>query len=187
MEQTTTTIAPITPKQQQQVIEHTSVLLRECQHHFGQVFKPVDIRFDLRGRSSGMYVLKHKQRYFRFNPFIFAKYFDDSLASTVPHEVAHYISDILFGIKNIRPHGKEWQAIMHKLGAEPKVTGNYDLSGIPLKRQRRFAYICNCMTHQLTTVRHNKISMGKAHYFCQKCNGPLRSGKTLADKFIRPG
>jgi len=166
-------IDPITTKQQQQVIEHTTGLLQQCQHHFGRTFKPINIHFDLRGRSSGMYVLKNDQRYLRFNPFIFAKYFTDSLATTVPHEVAHYISDILFGIKNIRPHGKEWQAIMHTLGAEPKVTGNYDLSGIPLKRQRRFTYTCDCMTHQLTTVRHNKITTGKAHYFCQKCDGRL--------------
>ncbi len=173
MNQKIPTITSITPEQQQQVIECTSDLLQQCQHHFGLAFKPVNIRFDLRGRSSGMYVLKHKQRYLRFNPFIFAKYFDDSLKTTVPHEVAHYVSDILFGIKNIRPHGKEWQAIMHKLGVEPKVTGNYDLSGIPLKRQRRFTYACNCMMHQLTTVRHNKVTTGKAHYFCQKCDGRL--------------
>ena len=166
-------IDPITLQQQQRVIGRVADLLSQCQHHFGQVFKPIDIRFDLRGRSSGMYVLKYKQRYLRFNPFIFAKYFDDSLATTVPHEVAHYVSDILFDIKNIRPHGKEWQAIMLKLGVEPKVTGNYDLSGIPVKQQRRFVYVCNCMTHQLTTVRHNKITTGKAHYFCQKCDGQL--------------
>ncbi len=173
MNQEVPTIAPITSGQQRQVVNHVADLLHQCQQHFGQTFNPIDIRFDLRGRSSGMYVLKQKQRYFRFNAFIFAKYFDDSLATTVPHEVAHYVSDILFGIKNIRPHGKEWQAIMYTLGVEPKVTGNYDLSGIPLKRQRRFAYLCGCMTHQLTTVRHNKIASGKAHYFCQKCNGPL--------------
>jgi len=167
------TIEPITPEQQQQVVDRVADLLCQCQHHFGQAFDAVNTRFDLRGRSSGMYVLKNKQRYLRFNPFIFSKYFDDSLATTVPHEVAHYVSDILFGFKNIRPHGKEWQAIMLTLGVEPKVTGNYDLSGIPLKRQRRFDYACGCMTHQLTTVRHNKIATGKAHYFCQKCNGQL--------------
>ncbi len=173
MNQKTPTIVPITPEQQQQVIERTSELLQQCQHHFGRAFKPIDARFDLRGRSSGMYVLKNKQRYLRFNPFIFAKYFDDSLATTVPHEVAHYVSDILFGIKNIRPHGKEWQTIMHKLGVEPKVTGNYDLSGIPIKQQHRFSYACDCMTHQLTTTRHNKIIAGKARYFCQKCDQQL--------------
>jgi len=62
---------------------------------------------------------------------------------------------------------------MLKLEVEPKVTGDYDLSGIPVKQQRHFAYVCDCMTHQLTTVRHNKITMGKANYFCRKCDGQL--------------
>ncbi len=186
MNQKIPAIDPITPGQQQQVIERTSDLLQQCQNHFGRAFKPIDLRFDLRGRSSGMYVLKHKQRYLRFNPFIFAKYFDDNLATTVPHEVAHYVSDILFGIKNIRPHGKEWQAIMHTLGVEPKVTGNYNLSGIPLKQQRRFAYACGCMTHQLTTTRHNKIITGKARYYCRKCDRQLSQKKSTQRIAVAP-
>jgi len=186
MNQKIPAIDPITPGQQQQVIERTSDLLQQCQKHFGRAFKPIDVHFDLRGRSSGMYVLKHKQRYLRFNPFIFAKYFDDSLATTVPHEVAHYVSDILFGIKNIRPHGKEWQAIMHTLGVAPKVTGNYNLSGIPLKQQRRFAYACGCMTHQLTTTRHNKIITGKARYYCRKCDRQLNPKKSNQQIAVAP-
>lgn len=126
-----------------------------------------------------MYVVKRRQRYLRFNPYIFSKYFEDNLATTVPHEVAHYVSDILFGFKNIRPHGKEWRDIMQTLGAAPKVTGNYDLSGISVKRQRRFSYICDCMTHELTTVRHNRILNNKSHYFCLKCNGRLVQGDSL--------
>ncbi len=166
-------IEPINAEQQQQVINRTADLLRQCTQHFDHDFKPIEIRFDLRGRTSGMYVLKNRQRYLRFNPFIFAKYFEDSMATTVPHEVAHYVADMLFGFKNILPHGKEWQAIMGKLGVEPRVTGNYDLSGIAVKRQRRFTYVCECMSHELTAVRHNRISRGKAQYFCRKCGDRL--------------
>lgn len=168
-----TLITPITEAQQQTVVEHAASILKRCELLFDRPFKTIDIRFDLRGRTSGMYVMKHRQRYLRFNPFIFAKYFEDSLASTVPHEVAHYVADVLFGFKNIQPHGKEWKAIMCKLGAEPKVTGDYDLSGITVKRQRRFHYNCACMEHQLTTVRHNKILRQKAQYFCRKCGEGL--------------
>lgn len=167
------TVESITANQQQEVVERVSTLLLQCEQHFGQPFKPIEVRFDLRGRTSGMYVVKHKQQYMRFNPFIFSKYFEDSLDNTVPHEVAHYVSHILYGLKRIRPHGKEWKAIMHLLGAEPRVTGNYDLSGISVRRQRRFNYSCDCMTHQLTTVRHNKIAKGQSQYFCRKCDGKL--------------
>lgn len=167
------TIEPITSRQQQQVITRVSDLLQQCERHFKQTFKPIETRFDLRGRISGMYVVKNKQQYLRFNAFIFSKYFEDSLNNTVPHEVAHYVSHQLFGIRNIRPHGKEWRSIMHTLGAEPKVTGNYDLSGISIRRQRRFNYTCDCMTHELTTVRHNRALRNKSLYFCRRCNGKL--------------
>ena len=166
-------IEPITSSQQQNIIERVSDLLQQCQQHFNQPFKPIEIRFDLRGKTSGMYVVKNKQQYLRFNPFIFSKYFEDSLHNTVPHEVAHYVSHVLFGIKNIRPHGREWKSIMHTLGAEPRVTGDYDLSGIPVKRQQRFNYVCDCMTHQLSTVRHNKIMKGQSQYFCRRCERKL--------------
>lgn len=167
------TIKPITSDQQQKVIERVSELLQQCGQHFNKSFKPVEIRFDLRGRTSGMYVVKNHQQYLRFNPFIFSKFFEDSLENTVPHEAAHYVAHVLFGIKNIRPHGKEWKSIMRMLGAEPRVTGDYDLSGISVKKQRRFDYDCDCMSHQLTTIRHNKVLQQKAYYICRKC------GKTL--------
>jgi len=68
-------IAPITLKQQQQILERVADLLLQCQHHFGKTFKPIDTRFDLHGRASGMYVVKFRQRYLRFNPFIFSFFF----------------------------------------------------------------------------------------------------------------
>ena len=172
-------VAPITADQQQQVITRVDDLLLQCERKFNQSFQSIDVRFDLTGRTSGMYVVRHRLQYFRFNGYIFAKYFEDGLATTVPHEVAHYVSDVLFGIRNIRPHGKEWQSIMHALGVEPTVTGDYDLTGVPTKRQRRFDYACGCMTHRLSTTRHNKVLAGKACYCCQKCGATLKKKTVL--------
>jgi SprT protein len=168
------TVKPITSSQQQQLVARVSQLLLQCEQQFNRPFKMIDIYFDLSGRTSAMYVVRNTHKYFRFNPYIFAKYFNDGLASTVPHEVAHYVTDILFGIKNIRPHGKQWRSVMHTLGVEPRVTGDYDLSGVPVKRQRRLDYSCDCMTHSLTMTRHNKILKSKASYYCQKCAGLLK-------------
>lgn len=172
-------IEPINLHQQQQVIDRVAELLLQCEKKFARPFKTINIYFDLSGRTSGMYVVRNKQKYLRFNPFIFAKYFEESLATTVPHEVAHYISDVFYDIKHIRPHGKEWRSIMFSLGVEPEVTGNYDLAGVPVKRQRRFDYQCNCMSHQLTTTRHNKVINRKAVYCCQKCGAALTPQASL--------
>lgn len=167
-------VSPINHLQQQQVVERVNALLKLCEQHYARKFKPIEMHFDLRGRASGMYVLKNRDRYFRFNAFVFAKYFEDCLTTTVPHEVAHYVSDVLYGIKNIRPHGKEWKSIMHFLGVAPQVTGNYDLTGVPIKKQRRFDYACACMTHQLSSTRHNKILKKNINYLCKKCGQSLR-------------
>jgi SprT protein len=111
----------------------------------------------------------HQKREIRYNPYIFSKYFEDNFNTTIPHEVAHYISDIVYGLKNIRPHGKEWKKIMQAFGADASVTATYDLSGIPLKKQTYFTYQCDCREHQLSSIRHNKIKEHRYQYFCNVC------------------
>jgi SprT protein len=121
-----------------------------------------------------MYRVHRGERRIRYNPYIFAKYFEDNLANTVPHEVAHYITDLRYGLGNVRPHGREWQSIMHALGAEPVVTCRYDLSGIPVRRQIRYQYRCDCTTHRISTARHRRASSGQVRYFCKHCRTPIR-------------
>ena len=90
------------------------------------------------------------------------------------YEVAHYISDIIYGLKNIKPHGKEWKAIMQAFGANAAVTANYDLSGIPLKKQSLHTYQCRCREHQLSAIRHNKIKKRHYQYYCNLCKQILQ-------------
>ncbi len=166
-------IKPINDGQQQQVRNATS----DCLTRAGKIFRielePITITFDLTGRSAGMYRVQRGQRTIRYNAYLFAKYFDDNLATTVPHEVAHYVADMLYGFQRIRPHGAEWQEIMCALGVEPRATGQYDLTGIPVRRQQRFSYHCRCSTHRLTASRHYKICRKKAAYLCNHCGDKL--------------
>ena len=141
-------------------------------------FAEIPVCFDLKGRAAGMYRVHNTDRVIRYNPFIFAKYFADNVTTTVPHEVAHYVVDILYGANRVKPHGPEWREVMLSLGVEPRVTGNYDLSDIPVRRQQRHSYQCACTLHQISTVRHNKILRGKAHYYCRSCKSPLISVET---------
>ena len=167
-------VEPIGEVQREQVILAVSDFLCQAETRFGRRFDPVSIDFDLTGRAAGMYVSSAKGRRIRINPYIFAKFFEDNLKTTVPHEVAHYVSDILYGLGHIRPHGTEWQQIMQGFGVIPNRTCNYDLEGIPVRRYRRFSYHCGCSTHMLTTRRHNKISGGLVRYACRKCGDFLQ-------------
>ncbi len=166
-------IEPIGKQQQGQVCDATVACLRRAEELFQVDFEPVPVSFDLTGRAAGMYRSGRGERLIRYNPYLFARYFDNNLCTTVPHEVAHYITDRLYGLRNIRAHGAEWQAVMRTLGAEPRATARYDLEGIPVRRQRRFSYRCDCNTHQLSTARHNRVRRGQAAYHCRACGAAL--------------
>jgi SprT protein len=171
--------APLSPEQRQRVVEATRQILARAAVLFGHTFAEIPVTFDLRGRAAGMYRVRGGQRVIRYNPDIFARYYSDNLANTVPHEVAHYITDMLYGLRRVRPHGAEWRAVMTAFGAEPAVSCRYDLDGIPVRRQRRFVYQCACTTHSLSTVRHKRIQGGRARYSCRRCRTLLNyAGQT---------
>ena len=167
------TVEPITRLQQDQVVSATRRCIRHAEKRLVQAFDLPPVTFDLRGRAAGMYRVRNTRRQIRYNPYIFGKYFTDNLANTVPHEVAHYLTDVLYGLCAVRPHGREWQTLMHVLGAEPTVTCHYDLTGVPLRRQRRFSYRCACSSHTVSAVRHNRVQRGQGRYICRQCRAPL--------------
>lgn len=166
-------IDPITPAQQRHVITATEA----CIHHAGDLlerpFKLIPVAFDLSGRAAGMYRVQGRQRWIRYNPYLFAKYFHENLTDTVPHEVAHYITDMLYGLRKVRAHGPEWRELAAMFGASTKATCTFDLVGVPTRVQRRFTYRCDCTTHALSTRRHNQICRRQARYYCQSCRGEL--------------
>jgi SprT protein len=168
-------INPIDDRQKQQVIQCTEEYIQRARELFDYPFDSIPVRFDLKGRAAGMYVVRPQSRYIRYNPYIFAKYFQPGLTVTIPHEVAHYIVDILFGLRHVQPHGREWRRVMQGLGIEhPRATGVYDLQGIPVRRQKRFRYFCGCREHQLSSVRHHRVLRRRATYHCRQCAGELR-------------
>lgn len=171
--ETDTVIEPINSRREQQVRSVTGKFIRRASQIFTHELPMIPILFDLKGRAAGMYKVHNENRVIRYNPYLFAKYFDDNITTTVPHEVAHYVVDILYGAHRVRPHGAEWRQVMLALGVEPIATGKYDLSGIPIRRQQRHSYQCTCTRHDISTARHNKIQRGKAQYYCRNCRSQL--------------
>ena len=161
----------INAAQQAQVRQATQDCVGRAADLFEREFVVPPVQFDLSGRAAGQYRVLRGKSEIRYNPLIFARYFADNLNETVPHEVAHFVVDQLWGLRRVRAHGAEWRSVMRSLGAEPRVTARYDLTGLPVRRQRRFPYRCACQTHQLTTCRHNRVQRGEAQYH--------RCGKSL--------
>jgi len=167
-------VEPISNAIQRKIIILVNNYITQAENIFNRQFKPIDILFDLKGRSAGMYKLYRGKRVIRFNPYHFAKYPDENMSETIPHEVAHYIADQVYGIRNIRPHGQEWQALMLKFGVQPKRTFSYSLDGIPTRAHKKFAYRCSCTQYEITTRRHNKIKKGLAAYSCRQCGKKIQ-------------
>ncbi len=160
--------------QKQQVIEQSDVYLAQLNHQLDIDLPSIPVLFDLNGKSSGMFRVKLDEKVIRYNEIIFSRYFEDALINTTAHEIAHYVAHELYGSRNIRPHGREWQSLMWCLDVKPEVTSQYDLSGLPLRQQKQFVYACECMQHQLSSTRHNRVARQRAIYNCRKCLQPLR-------------
>lgn len=168
-------------EQRRQVIDLTCAYIRRAGELYELKLAEIPVTFDLSGRVAGSYRVAGGQRRIRYNPWLFARYFAQNLASTVPHEVAHYVTDSLFagriraaGPARIRPHGREWQAVMQKFGAQAERTCSYDMTGIPARRYTYYDYGCDCRQHRLGSRRHMKVLREQASYACRVCGGVLR-------------
>lgn len=141
---------------------------------YGMVMRP-EVAWDLRGQAAGQ--ANGRQNFIRFNRELAERYPDEFVAQTVPHELAHLVAFKKFGGR-IRPHGREWQAVMIALGAEPRRTHRFEVT--PVRKLKRFAYQCHCpdSEYQLTAIRHNRIQRGHM-YVCKRCLQPLEP-KTAA-------
>lgn len=157
---------------QQQVEARTQQLLATARLHFQQDPGQVVIRFDLTGKAAGMAMFPYRGTpVIRYNALLLAENREDFLTRTVPHEVAHVVARQLFG-KRIKPHGAEWRQVMQLFGAEASRCHNYDVSRSVRRRLKRYAYRCGCRTHQLSSIRHNRVKRGQT-YHCLACKQPL--------------
>ena len=164
---------PIGAERQQEVLQRTEYFIARAESIFEYQFERIPVLFDLSGTSAGMFRIKGEVCQIRFNPWIFAKYFEDNLRDTVPHEVAHYIVHAVYGERRIKPHGWQWLQLMELFGADPEVTFSQDLSGIPQRRQRTHPYRCSCRRHELSSTRHNRVQRRKGEYQCLSCSDVL--------------
>jgi len=167
-------VTPINEVVQNEIIILVDDYIDRANHLFEKNFPPIEVVFDLKGRAAGMYRVARNHRVIRFNPYHFAKHHEENMNETIPHEVAHYITDLVYGLRNIRPHGVQWKDLMLKFGVEPKRTYSYSLDGIPTRIHKRHTYTCGCMKFEITTRRHNKIQQEQAQYSCRQCGGKLK-------------
>lgn len=150
----------------------TRALIEKSEIHFTIEIPTVEIRFDLRGQAAGKVTFqKNSTPIIHYNIKLLRENKERFLNQTLPHEVAHVVAHTLYGTK-IRPHGPEWQNIVHLFGAEANRCHDYDTSRSRVRRLQRYSYRCGCGQHQLTSIRHFRILRGQS-YYCRKCKQTL--------------
>ncbi len=167
-------MSKLSSQQESLLREQTSYWLAQATRITEEEIPELPVLLDLRGSAAGQY-RGGEQPCIRYNRIIAAQVFEDFIARTIPHEVAHYVVDRLYAGKRVKPHGIEWQSIMRAFGLEPSVRHRYDLSQVPVRQQRRYTYICDCRKHQLSATRHNRVQRKGISYFCSQCRSELRA------------
>jgi len=163
----------LSQEQKEQVVSETVKYIHLANELLQTNYPPITVLFNLKGHTIGMYKYGAGERVIRYNALVFSKYFEEYLRNTVPHEVAHYIVDMHYKARGVRPHGKEWRLMMGRFDADANRTADYDLSDIPKRNYSTVAYHCDCQTHQLGVRRHNKVIKHKMRYSCRRCGDVL--------------
>ncbi|MBZ0269562.1 SprT-like domain-containing protein [bacterium] len=128
------------------------------------------VSFDLRGLSAGEACAETGS--IRYNEELLLRNGRAFVDEIVPHEVAHLVVDALRGRRRVRPHGREWRAVMEAFGVPPRRCHTFEAE--PARRVRRFAYRCRCeKAHLLTKRAHLRIRRGSAEYSCRQCGNVL--------------
>jgi len=166
-------LSPVDSELIQHAREATQRLISLAEQQLSMHLPAVEINFDLRGQSAGMVRFPaHATPQIRYNRILLMENPQHFIRQTVAHEVAHLVARHHYG-SGIRPHGAEWQSVMALFGVEPRRCHDYDTSRSTTRRLTRHPYQCGCQTHQLSSIRHNRIAAGQ-RYHCRRCGNHLR-------------
>ncbi|MCB5160321.1 SprT-like domain-containing protein [Marinomonas algarum] len=152
-------------------IDLIGIKVKECfevaERFFGCSFRRASYNFKQKGRAAGTAHLQKNE--LRFNHFMFSQDTRTFLETVVPHEVSHLIVYQIYG-NTVKPHGKEWQAVMRKVySLAPNRTHNFETPA----PKSCYEYKCSCQHHLFTPHRHNRASKG-VQYVCKCCRVTLQ-------------
>lgn len=160
-------VEAVPASRKQAVLNAVRQFIAEAETRYRQKFEMPTVSFDQRGTTAGMAYLQ--KNHIRYNPVLLNENFEDFLATTTPHEVAHLVAHQRHG-RTIQAHGPEWRQIMVDFGVPPARCHSYDVSNARVGQT--VAYRCGCKEHSLSSRQHKKIQRGQ-RYVCKRCRQAL--------------
>lgn len=149
--------------------------------------KMPSISYDLRGTTAG--TANWRTWHIRLNAVLLQENFDDMLNDTVPHELCHLATDLIYPEAHQRgmsvvtasgrrrrakrsPHGSQWQSIMRAIGVDPTRCHSYDTTNARVKTRTRYDYKCSTCDHVMSVgpKHHAKMQRG-AYMYHKSCKG----------------
>lgn len=164
----------LSDQQKQQIHQKCADLYLIAEKKLNRTFARPTISFNLTGAVAG--TATYSKNLLRFNEVLCSQNLNYFLSNTVPHEISHLITRSLF--PRSKPHGLEWKKIMKNVfNKEPKRTHSLDTS-ISSTHSKVYIYSCDCCTHEISSIRHNRALQGM-QYRCCKCKKEIKfTGKT---------
>lgn len=155
---------------QQRVANHSRMLVAMAKKHWPDAVIPnIKSTFKLRGHAAG--VACTVSNTVDYNSYLLDKYREAFIGEIVPHEVAHIIASKVYK-GYLRPHGREWQAVVLFFGATPRATHTFETKSA--RRIKRYSYLCECdQPHFFTARSHRRAQRKYVEYSCQVCKQKL--------------
>ncbi len=139
--------------------------LRIVESKIGQSFELPEIRLNLKGYQAGQAIPGHWL--LRFNAPMAKQDPERFVYEVSAHEVAHLVT---YRVWQTLDHGPDFKKVMNWLNVDASRSHNFEAQ--PSRKIRRYKYFCACSTHNLSSIRHNRISKGQV-YKCVKCGDAL--------------
>lgn len=159
------------------VVEKLQEGIAITKEKYGIAIAMPSISYDLRGTTAGR--ANYGRWTVEFNPVLLMQNIETFIARTVPHELAHLITDKVHPSAHRRGwtgkrsvHGPEWQSVMRALGVEDiSRCHQYDVTDAKVRTSAKpsFKYLCTgCKrVFDLGPKRHkNMLSNYRSYHHC---------------------
>jgi SprT protein len=158
----------ITPSLQAKIKTKINQCLEIAETHYSRTFYPPKLDFSLTGRHAGRACSSTNT--IQINSTILIQNEADYINQTVPHEVAHLVTDAVYPhghldqtkkTATIPHHGTGWKHVMELFGVQPALYHNYAIAPSIRHNRVKYAHICS-VCNNLVELSVNQSILARA-------------------------